>query len=87
MTKKRLNTLIEMVMVMTNKLQFNLNCDERPEWLDSDNKQLLGDVDMTLISEPFIPINPETKEPYYHSVFEENDAVWVGRKVKPIKPK
>ena len=70
-----------------DKLRFNLNCDERPEWLDSDSKQLLGDVDMTLISEPFIPINPETGKPYYHSVFKENDAVWVGRKVAPIKPK
>lgn len=38
-------------------------------------------------SKPFTPINPDTKEPYHHSVFEENDAVWAGRKVKPIKPK
>ena len=72
---------------MTNKLQFNLNCDERPEWLNSDSKQLLGSVDMTMnYGEPFIPINPETKEPYYHSVFKENDTVWVGCKVTPIKP-
>lgn len=34
-------------------------------------------------SKPFIPINPETKEPYYHSVFKKNDAVWVGCKVAP----
>lgn len=33
--------------------------------------------------EPFIPINPETNEPYFHSVFEENDAVWVAQKVTP----
>ena len=71
-----------------DKLRFNLNCDERPAWFDSDDKQLIGDVDMTInYGEPFIPINPETKEPYFHSVFEENDAVWVGRKVTPIKPK
>ena len=73
---------------MTNKLQFNLNCDERPELLDSNNKQLIGDVDMTInYGETFIPVNPDTEEPYYHSVFEENDAVWVGRKVTPMKPK
>lgn len=72
---------------MTNKLQFNLNCDERSEWLNSDSKQLLADVDMTMnYGEPFIPINPETKDPYYQSVFKENDAVWVGRKVTPIRP-
>ena len=71
-------------MIMSDKLQFNLNCDERPEWLDSDNKKSIGDIDMTMsYGEPFIPINPETKEPYYHSVFKENDAVWVGRKVAP----
>ena len=70
-----------------NKLRFNLNCDKRPEWFDSDDKQLIGDVDMTInYGEPFIPINPDTKEPYFQSVFEENDAVWVGRKVTPIKP-
>lgn len=38
--------------------------------------------------EPFIPINPKTNEPYFHSVFEENDAVWTGEwvvgEVKPI---
>lgn len=37
-------------------------------------------------SKPFTPINPATGKPYYHSVFKENDAVWVGRKVAPIKP-
>lgn len=59
------------VSTMSDKLRFNLNCDERPEWLDSDNKRLLGNVDMTMnYGEPFIPINPETKKPYYHSVFE-----------------
>lgn len=69
---------------MSDKIRFNLNCGERPEWLDSDNKKLIGNVDMTMnYGEPFIPTNPETKKPYYHSVFEENDAVWVGRKVTP----
>lgn len=74
-----------MGLVMSdNKLRFSINCDERPEWLDSDNKQLIGNVDMTInYGEPFILINPETKEPYFHSVFEENDAVWVGRKITP----
>ncbi|GEM_PF-6217953 len=72
---------------MSDKLQFNINCDERPEWLDSDNKKLISNVDMTLnCGEPFIPINPETNEPYYQSIFEENDAVWVGQKVAPTMP-
>ena len=49
---------------MSSEIRFNLNCDERPEWFDSDNKQLVGDVDMTInYCEPFIPINSETKNP------------------------
>lgn len=71
---------------MSDKLQFNLNYDERSELLDSDSKKLLGNVDVTMnYGEPFTPINPETGKPYYHSVFKENDAVWIGRKVTPIR--
>ena len=50
----------------------------------SEDKKLLGGIDLTLnCGESFIPINPETNEPYYQSIFEENDAVWVGQKVVP----
>ena len=53
----------------------------------SDDKQLLGDIDMTLnCGEPFIPINPETNEPYYQSIFKENDAVWIERPALQDKP-
>ena len=31
-----------------NKIQITTNSNKRPEWLDSDDKQLLGDIDMTL---------------------------------------
>lgn len=31
-----------------NKIQITTNGNKRPEWLDSDDKQLLGDIDMTL---------------------------------------
>ena len=45
-------------------------------------------IDNSVPTNPFIPINPKTNEPYYHSVFEENDAVWIGEwvagEVKPI---
>lgn len=70
---------------MTNKLRFNLNCDKRPEWLDSDNKKSIGDIDMTMsYGEPFIPINPETGKPYFS--FNDNgfDGVWTAQKVTPI---
>lgn len=58
--------------IMSNELRFNINCDERPEWFDSDDKQLIGDVDMTInYGEPFIPINPDKKEPYLKAFFAD----------------
>lgn len=39
--------LAERVM-SDNKIQITTNGIKRPEWLDSDNKQLLGDIDMTI---------------------------------------
>ena len=31
-----------------NKIQITTNGNKRPEWLDNDDKKLLGDIDMTL---------------------------------------
>lgn len=33
-----------------NKIQITTNGNKRPEWLDNDDKKLLGDIDMTLTS-------------------------------------
>lgn len=69
---------------MSNELRFNLNCTDCPDWINKTKHQpSIGD--MTLIGDPFIPINPQTKDPYFYSFFEKNDAVWVGQKITPKK--
>ncbi len=56
---------------MSNELRFNLNCDKRPEWLDSDNKQLLGDVALTATCD---------KNWIYHA----NGEVWGRCVLRPL---
>lgn len=48
------------------------------------NIKLSANPPLAEVGEPFIPINPKTGEPYFHSVFEENDAVWIAQKIIPI---
>lgn len=56
-----------------NKIQITDNDQKRPEWLDSDDKQLLGDIDMTL--------NATCDENW---IYHANGEIWGRCIIRPL---
>lgn len=52
----------EQEMVMSDKIQITTNGQERPEWLNSDSKQILGDINITLNCGDNVELDDSTRQ-------------------------